>query len=45
MTQAEYIRLKAKLAIMHEIAEEFRLNTSIRTVIKNIESRIKEAEK
>lgn len=45
MTQAEYIRLKAKLAVAKDIAGDFRLNTSLRTIISNYESRIKEAEK
>lgn len=45
MTQAEYIRLKAKLAVAKDIAGDFRLETSLRTIIANYESRIKEAEK
>ncbi len=45
MTQGEYIRIKAKLAVAKDIAGDFRLNTSLRTVISNYEARIKEAEK
>lgn len=45
MTQGEYIRIKAKLAVAKDIAGDFRLNTSLRTVISNYEARIKEVEK
>ncbi len=44
MTTSEYIRLKAKLAVAKDIAKDFRLNTTLRTVISNYESIIKEAE-
>ena len=45
MTQSELLRLKAKLAVARDIAEDFLPNTSLRTIIKNYEARIKEAEK
>ena len=41
----ECIRLKAKLAVAKDIAKDFRGNTSLDTIIKDYESRIKEIEK
>ena len=41
----EYLRLKAKLAVARDIAEDFRENTSLRTIIKEYEARIKELDK
>lgn len=45
MTQGEYIRIKAKLAVIKDVTADFRLNTSLRTVISNYEARLKEIEK
>lgn len=45
MTQGEYIRIKAKLAVAKDIAGDFRLETSLRTIINSYESVLKEAEK
>ncbi len=45
MTQGEYTRIRAKLAVAKDIAEDFRLNTSLRTIIRSYESVLKEAEK
>jgi hypothetical protein len=45
MTQGEYTRIRAKLAVAKDIAEDFRLNTTLRTIIKSYESVLKEAEK
>jgi hypothetical protein len=41
----EYMRLKAKLAVAKDILGDFRENTSLGTIIKDYESRIKEIEK
>lgn len=38
-------RLRAKLAVAKDIAEDFRTNTSLDTIIREYESRIKEIEK
>lgn len=43
MTNAEYIRLQAQLAVLKEVAVEYG-NRSIDNVISNIEARIKYAE-
>lgn len=45
MTQGEYTRIRAKLAVAKDIAGDFRLNTSLRTIIRSYESVLKEAEK
>lgn len=38
-------RLRAKLAVASDIAEDFRANTSLDTIIREYEERIKELEK
>ena len=45
MMVKEYIKLQAKLAVARDIAEDFRENTSLRTIIKEYEARIKELDK
>ena len=45
MTDYELLRMRVRLAVAKDIAVDFRLNTSLRTVISNYEARIKEAEK
>ncbi len=45
MTQGDYIRLKAKLAVAKDIAEDFHVNMGIETIISTYEARIKEYEK
>lgn len=45
MTQGEYTRIRAKLAVAKDIAGDFRLETSLRTIINSYESVLKEAEK
>lgn len=37
--------LRAKLAVAKDIAEDFRANTSLGTIIREYEARIKELEK
>lgn len=38
-------RLRAKLAVARDIAEDFRASTSLDTIIREYEERIKELEK
>lgn len=45
MTDNELLRMRVRLAVAKDIARDFRLETSLRTIIANYESRIKEAEK
>lgn len=45
MVQGEYIRIKAKLAVAKDISEDFRPNTSLDTIIREYESRLKHMEK
>lgn len=45
MTEYEYNKLKAQLAILKDVAEEYRENRTIGNIIANMESRIKNAEK
>ena len=45
MTNSDYLRTKAKLAVAKDIAEDFRLNTSLDTIIREYEARIREMEK
>ena len=44
-TIRELVRVKTKLQAAREIAEDFRTNTSLDTIINDYESRIKEIEK
>lgn len=44
MTQAEYIRLKAQIAVLKEIALDYSGKT-IDNIIQQMESRVKEVEK
>lgn len=44
MTQAEYIRLKAQLSVLKEIALDYSGKT-IDNIIQQMESRVKEVEK
>jgi len=44
MTQAEYIRLKAQIAVLKEIAIDYSGKT-IDNIIQQMESRVKEVEK
>lgn len=44
MTTAEYIRLKAQVAVLKEVVETYPHRT-IENIIQNIEARIKEVEK
>lgn len=41
----ELVRVETKLRVAREIAEDFRENTSLGTIIKDYESRIKEIKK
>jgi hypothetical protein len=41
----ELHRIKAKLAVAKDIAEDFRANTSLDTIIREYEARLKEIEK
>ena len=45
MTDSEYLRVRVKLSIAKDIAKDFRENTSLRTIIKEYEARVKEFEK
>lgn len=45
MTDYELLRMRVRLAVAKDIAGDFRLNTSLRTVISNYEARTKEVEK
>lgn len=45
MTDYELLRLRVRLAIAKEMEKDFRPNTSLRNIIQQYESRIKEAEK
>lgn len=45
MKVLEYILLNGKLANAKDIAKDFRGNTSLDTIIRDYESRIKEIEK
>ena len=42
---ADIHRIKAKLAVAKDIAEDFRENTSLGTIIREYDARIKEIEK
>lgn len=42
MTDYELLRMRVRLAVAKDIAGDFRLNTSLRTIISNYESRLKE---
>jgi hypothetical protein len=44
MTTAEYIRLKAQVAVLRELAETYPHRT-IENIIQNLDARIKEVEK
>lgn len=41
----ELVRVETRLRVAREIAEDFRGNTSLDTIIRDYESRIKEIEK
>lgn len=41
----ELVRVETKLRVAREISEDFRGNTSLDTIIRDYESRIKELEK
>jgi hypothetical protein len=45
MKEPDINRLRAKLAVAKDIAEDFRANTSLDTIIREYEERIKELEK
>lgn len=45
MTDYEYNKLKAQLAILKDVAEEYRENRTIGNIIANMEARLKNAEK
>lgn len=45
MTDYEYNKIKAQLAILKDVAEEYRENRTIGNIIANMEARIKNAEK
>ena len=45
MTEYEYSKVKAQLAILKDVAEEYRENRTIGNIIANMEARIKNAEK
>ena len=45
MTEYEYNKLKAQLAILKDVAEEYRENRTIGNIIANMEARVKNAEK
>lgn len=45
MREPDINRLRAKLAVAKDIAEDFRANTSLDTIIRDYEARIKEIEK
>ena len=45
MTEYEYNKVKAQLAILKDVAEEYRENRTIGNIIANMEARIKNAEK
>lgn len=45
MTEYEYNKLKAQLAILKDVANEYRENRTIGNIIANMEARIKNAEK
>lgn len=45
MTDYELLRLRVRLAIAKDMEKDFRPNTSLRNIIQQYESRIKEAEK
>jgi len=44
MTQAEYIRIQAQIAVLKEVALEYSGRT-IDNIIQNLEQRVKEAKK
>ena len=44
MTQAEYIRIQAQIAVLKEVALEYPGRT-IDNIIQNLEQRVKEAKK
>lgn len=45
MTDYELLRLRVRLAIAKEIAQEFRPNTTLETIIKEYEARVAHHEK
>lgn len=45
MTDYELLRLRVRLAIAKDMIKDFRQNTSLRNIIQQYESRIKEVEK
>ena len=45
MTDYELLRMRVRLAVAKDIAKDFRLNTSLRTIIANYESRITRIER
>lgn len=45
MREPDINRLRAKLAVAKDIAEDFRANTSLDTIIREYETRLKEIEK
>lgn len=45
MTDEDILRLRVRLAIAKDMEKDFRPNTSLRNIIQQYESRIKEAEK
>lgn len=45
MTEYEYNKAKAQLAILKDVAEEYRENRTIGNIIANMEARLKNAEK
>lgn len=45
MREPDINRLRAKLAVAKDIAEDFRANTSLDNIIREYETRLKEIEK
>lgn len=45
MTDYEYNKVKAQLAILKDVAREYRENRTIGNIIANMEARVKNAEK
>lgn len=45
MTEYEYNKIKAQLAILKDVANEYRENRTIGNIIANMEARLKNAEK
>ena len=44
MTQSELLRLRAKLAVLNDIAKDFKHNTTIEVAIKEYEAKVKHHE-